>query len=42
VHIRKSNNDDRLPSNWHTGLTLDTLPSPLKSNGATHANSPPP
>jgi hypothetical protein len=44
VHIRKSNNDDRLPSDWHFGLTLDTLLSSLKpkeeATPTTCANSP--
>jgi hypothetical protein len=42
VHMRKSNNDDRLPSDWHIGLTLETLSSPSKPNVATRADSPPP
>jgi hypothetical protein len=40
VHIRKSNNDDRLPSDWYAGRTLSMLSSPLKPKGpGTHANS---
>ncbi len=42
VHMCKSNNDDRLPSDWHIGLTLETLSSPSKPNVATRADSPPP
>jgi hypothetical protein len=35
VHVRKSNNDDRLPFDWHFGLTLDSLLSPLKPKEVT-------
>jgi hypothetical protein len=35
VHTCKRNNDNRLPSNWHVGLTLDTLSSPLNLMGPT-------
>jgi hypothetical protein len=42
VHTCKRNNDNRLPSNWHVGLTLDTLSSPLNLMGPTpiRADSP--